>query len=239
MANVKYKRMLLKISGEGFCESNSFGLDGAALNNIGHQIGELIDMGVEPAIVVGAGNLIRGADLSSEIGIHRVTADQMGMLGTIINSIALKDVLDSLGRNTRVMSAIEVQAMCEPFVRLRAINHMEKGRVIILAGGTGNPFFTTDTCAALRASELQSDVLIKATKVDGVYSADPIKEPDAQLFERLSYNEVLQKNLKVMDHAAISLCRQNNIDIIVCNLFKEGTVARIAQGESVGTLISK
>ena len=239
MSNVKYKRMLLKISGEGLCDSNSFGLNGAALNSIGRQIGDLIDMGVEPAIVVGAGNFIRGAVLSSEIGIHRVTADQMGMLGTIINSIALKDVLETLGHKTRVMSAIEVRAMCEPFIRLRAISHMEKGSVIILAGGTGNPFFTTDTCAALRASELQSDVLIKATKVDGVYSADPMKDPDAKLFERLSYREVLHKNLKVMDHAAISLCQQNKIDIIVCNLFKEGTVARIAQGESVGTLISE
>ena len=239
MANVKYKRMLLKISGEGLCDSRRYGLSGAALNSIGRQIGELIDMGVEPAIVVGAGNLIRGADLSSAIGIHRVTGDQMGMLGTIINSIALKDVLESLGRRTRVMSAIEVQAMCEPFIRLRAISHLEKGRVIILAGGTGNPFFTTDTCAALRASELQSDVLIKATKVDGVYSADPMKEPGAQLYQKLSYSDVLQKNLKIMDHAAVSLCRQNKIDIIVCNLFKEGTVSRIAQGESVGTLISE
>ncbi|MFC1782544.1 UMP kinase [Planctomycetota bacterium] len=238
MANLKYKRMLLKISGEGFCDTNGFGLEGPALENVARQIGELCRMGVQPAVVVGAGNYVRGATLSQQCGVHRVTADQIGMLATIINSIALQDILEAQGCQTRVLSAIEVRAICEPFIRRRAINHLEKKRVVILAGGTGNPFFTTDTCAALRASEIQADVLIKATKVDGIYSADPKKQSQATLFDKLSYNDVLDKNLKIMDHAAVSLCQKNQIDIIVCNLFKQGAVAKVAQGEKIGTLVS-
>jgi len=162
----------------------------------------------------------------------------MGMLATVINAIALQDVMESLGTPTRVLSAISITSICEPFIRRRAIKHLESGRVTILAGGTGNPFFTTDTCAALRASELGADVLIKATKVDGVYAADPVKEPEARFFDRLRYSEMLEKQLKVMDHSAVSLCRENHIDIVVCNLLKSGTIAQVVRGEKVGTVIS-
>jgi len=238
MANLKFKRVLLKISGEGFCDVGGFGLDGAALDNIARQIAELRQMGVQPAVVVGAGNFIRGAALSRRSQVHQVTGDQMGMLATIINAIALQDILESLGQATRVLSAIEVRAICEPFIRRRAINHLEKDRVIILAGGTGNPFYPTDTCAALRASEIQADILIKATKVDGVYSADPLRDSQAVRYDKLTYDEVIQKKLQVMDHAAIALCRRNHINIIVCNLFHQGAVSRVARGETIGTLIS-
>jgi len=236
---LKYHRILLKISGEGFSGSNEFGFDSKALDILADQIVELLQMGVQPAVVVGAGNFVRGAALSRQTHIHRATADQMGMLATVINAIALKDILDTKGAPTRVLSAINITSICEPFIRLRAIRHLEKGRIIILAGGTGNPFFTTDTCAALRASEIQADVLIKATKVDGVYSADPLKDPNAKIFDKLSYTDVLHQNLQIMDHSAIALCRDNNIDILVCNLMKNGTISRIIRGEIIGTLISK
>jgi uridylate kinase len=230
---------LLKISGEGFSGAGGFGLGKEGLEGLATQIGELIQMGVEPAVVVGAGNLVRGETLSKEASLHRVTADHMGMLATVINAIALQDVLETQGTPTRVLSAIEITRICEPFIRRRAIRHLEKRRVIILAGGTGNPFFTTDTCAALRASEIGADVLIKATKVDGVYSADPVHDTQAKKYKNITYRDVLQKDLKVMDHAAVSLCEQNKIDILVCNLMKPGTVARVARGEKVGTLISQ
>jgi len=239
MAELKYKRMLLKISGEGFCKAGGFGLDGEALTGIAAQINQLRDMGVQPAVVVGAGNFVRGATLSSQANIHRVTADQMGMLATVINALALQDVLESSGTPTRVMSAIEVSAVCEPFIRRRAIKHLENGRVVVLAAGTGNPFFTTDTCAALRASEIQAEVLIKATKVDGVYSADPVKDAEAKLYNRISYSDVLDMDLRVMDHSAVSLCKENDIDIIVCSLLESGTMARVACGEKIGTLITR
>lgn len=238
MAEIKYKRILLKVSGEGLC-GPSGGLNGDEINALAQQIHELHQMGVQPAVVVGGGNLVRGAKLSSEISIHRVTADQMGMLATVINAIALQDVLEEKGSPTRVLSAIGIEAICEPFIRRRAIRHLEKGRIIVLAGGTGNPFCTTDTCAALRAAELQSELLVKATKVDGVYSADPIKDPDAKFYKKLTYEQVIDDKLAVMDQSAIAMCRDNNIDIIVCNLTKSGTVARVACGEDVGTLISK
>ncbi len=238
MAELKYKRMLLKVSGEGFCKVGGFGVEGEALAGIAAQINQLRDMGVQPAVVVGAGNLIRGAVLSSQANIHRVTADQMGMLATVINALALQDVLESSGTPTRVMSAIEVSAVCEPFIRRRAIKHLENGKVVVLAAGTGNPFFTTDTCAALRASEIQAEVLIKATKVDGVYSADPMKDALAKLYDRLSYSEVLDLGLEIMDHSAVSLCKDNGIDIIVCSLLESGTMARVACGEKIGTLIT-
>jgi len=239
MAKLKYKRILLKISGEGFSGTGNFGLSGDEIERIAAQISELIQLGAQPAVVVGGGNLVRGKSLSEKTSVHRVTADQMGMLATVINAIALQDILETQGTSTRVLSAIEVASICEPFIRRRAIRHLEKGRVIILAAGTGNPFFTTDTCAALRASEIGAEVLIKATKVDGVYSADPIKDAQAKKYDRLSYREFVHNNLQVMDHAAISLCEQNHIDILVCNLMKPGTVKRVAQGEEVGTLISK
>lgn len=238
MAELKYKRILLKISGEGFCNQSGFGLDGKALEELAGQINQLSQMGVQCAIVVGAGNFVRGATLSSQSSVHRVTADQIGMLATVINSIALQDVLESLGTPTRVLSAISITSICEPFIRRRAIKHLESGRVVVLAGGTGNPFFTTDTCAALRASELAADVLIKATKVDGVYSSDPVKDTSAQLFETLTFSDVLEKDLRVMDHSAITLCQENHIDIVVCNLLKRGTITRVVRGESTGTVIS-
>jgi uridylate kinase len=194
-------------------------------------------LGPQVAVVVGAGNFIRGNKFSEKTQIPRNTADYMGMLTTIINACALQETLEKLGATTRVMSAIDVEALCEPFILRRAMRHFEQGRIVILAGGTGNPYFTTDTCAALRAAELEVDLLIKATKVDGVYSDDPQKNPKAKLFEKLSYQEVLEKNLRVMDHSAISLCRDNKIPIIVLNIFKKGNITKAICGESVGTVI--
>ncbi len=238
MAKSKYKRVLLKLSGESFCKPGEFGIDGSCLNSIAERIAELSQLGPQVAIVVGAGNFLRGEEFSHLSGIPRNTADYMGMLATIINACALQETLEKFGQPTRVLSAIEVAAICEPFIRRRALHHLERQRIAILAGGTGNPFFTTDTCAALRAAELEADVLIKATKVEGVYSADPKKNADAELFKKLSYNDILNKNLRIMDHAAISLCRDNNIPIIVLNIFKVGNMAKAVCGQQVGTLIS-
>jgi uridylate kinase len=237
MAKTKYKRVLLKLSGESFCGPGEFGIDGSALESLAERIFEICKLGPQVAIVVGAGNFIRGETFSQTSHIPRNTADYMGMLATIINACALQETLEKSGQPTRVLSAIEVAAMCEPFIRRRAIRHFELGRVAILAGGTGNPFFTTDTCAALRAAELDVDILIKATKVDGVYSDDPENNPDAELFEELFYDDVLKKNLKVIDHSAITLCRDNNIPIIVLNIFKKGNMAKAICGEQVGTRI--
>ncbi|UCE99709.1 MAG: UMP kinase [Planctomycetota bacterium] len=238
MAESKYKRVLLKLSGESFCRAGEFGIEGSALGSLASRILEICKIGPEVAVVVGAGNFLRGERFSELSGIPRNTADYMGMLATIINACALQETLESLGQATRVLSAIEVSAICEPFIRRRALRHLERGRVAILAGGTGNPFFTTDTCAALRALELSVELVIKATKVDGVYSDDPEKNPDAKLFEKLSYTDVLKQDLRVMDHSAISLCRDHNIAIIVLNIFKEGNIAKAICGERVGTLIS-
>ncbi|MHC4644593.1 MAG: UMP kinase [Planctomycetota bacterium] len=232
-----YKRVLLKLSGESFCKAGVFGIDGPALESIAERIAEVCKLGPQVAIVVGAGNFLRGAHFSQSSHIPRNTADYMGMLATIINACALQETLERRGQATRVLSAIEVAAVCEPFIRRRALRHLEHGRVTILAGGTGNPFFTTDTCAALRASELDADLLIKATKVEGVYSDDPRENPDAELFEKLSYDDVLRKNLRVMDHSAISLCRENHIPVVVLNIFVEGNISRALRGERVGTLI--
>jgi uridylate kinase len=234
----KYKRVLLKLSGESFCEHGGFGIDGEQLESIASRIAEINKLGPQVAVVVGAGNFIRGEKFSKKTSIPRNTADYMGMLTTIINACALQEMLEKLGTTTRVMSAIEVEAMCERFIRRRALRHFEQGRVVILAGGTGNPFFTTDTCAALRAAELEADLLIKATTVDGVYSDDPKKNPGAKLFEKLSYQEVLEKNLRVMDHSAVSLCRDNKIPIVVINIFKTGNLSKAIRGETVGTVIS-
>ena len=239
MAKSKYKRVLLKLSGQSFCKQGEFGIDGDALESIARRIAEICKIGPQVAVVVGAGNFLRGEHFSEVSGIPRNTADYMGMLATIINACALQEVLEKMGQPTRVLSAIEVAAMCEPFIRRRAIHHLERGRVAILAGGTGNPFFTTDTCAALRAAELEAEVVIKATKVDGVYSDDPEKNPDAKLFERLSYADVLKKDLRVIDHAAISLCSDNGVAIIVLNIFKEGNISRAICGEQVGTYIGE
>jgi len=237
MAEMKYDRVLLKLSGESFCAPGGFGIDGDAVNSIAERIHELCRLGPKVAVVVGGGNFLRGEKFSQSTNIPRNTADYMGMLATIINACALQETLESMGQSTRVLSAIEVTALCEPFIRRRALRHMEQDRVVILAGGTGNPFFTTDTCAALRAVELNADVLIKATKVEGVYSDDPVQNPDAKLFEKLSYADVLSKNLRVMDTAAISLCRDNGVEIIVLNIFEQGNIKKALYGEQVGTMI--
>jgi uridylate kinase len=237
MTECKYHRVLLKLSGESFCKAGQYGIDGDSLGSIAERIAEICKLGPQVAIVVGAGNFLRGENFSQTSHIPRNTADYMGMLATIINACALQETLEKLGRETRVLSAIEVPALCEGFIRRRAIRHLERERVTILAGGTGNPFFTTDTCAALRASELDANLLIKATKVSGVYSDDPEINPDAQFFEKLSYDEVLTKKLRIMDHAAISLCRDNNIPIIVLNIFEKGNITKALRGEQVGTKI--
>jgi uridylate kinase len=238
MGECRYKRVLLKLSGESFCQQGEFGINGSALESLAERIVEISRLGPQVAIVVGAGNFIRGATFSQASHIPRNTADYMGMLATIINACALQETLEKLGQPTRVMSAIEVAAMCEPFIRRRALRHFERDRVVILAGGTGNPFFTTDTCAALRAAELEVGLVVKATKVDGVYSDDPQNNPQAKLLTRLSYVEVLQRGLRIMDHAAISLCQDNKIPIIVLNIFKKGNITKAICGEQVGTLIS-
>ena len=235
----KYKRVLLKLSGESFCKPGQFGIDGPSLASIAERIAEICKLGPQVAVVVGAGNFLRGENFSQVSQIPRNTADYMGMLATIINACALQETLEKLGQETRVLSAIDVPALCEDFIRRRAIRHLERGRVAILAGGTGNPFFTTDTCAALRASELEADILIKATKVEGVYSDDPKKNPDAILFEKLSYEQVLSKNLRIMDLSAISLCRDNNIPIIVLNIFETGNITKALCGQKIGTKITK
>lgn len=237
MAKSKYKRILLKLSGETFCKPGGFGIEGEALESISQRVAQVCKLGSEIAIVVGGGNFLRGETFSKKSHISRNTADYMGMLATVLNACALQETLEKLGQPTRVCSAIEVAAICEPFIRRRCIKHLESGRAVILAGGTGNPFFSTDTCAALRASELEVEMLIKATKVDGVYSDDPKKNQAATLFEELTYADVLHKNLRVMDHAAISLCKENNIPVIVLNIFKDGNLTKALCGEKVGTVI--
>jgi len=238
MPECLYNRVLLKLSGESFCLPGEFGINGASLESLAERIDDICRLGPQLAVVVGAGNFIRGETFSQKSHIPRNTADYMGMLATIINACALQETLEKRGRETRVMSAIEVSAMCEPFIRRRALRHFEQGRVVILAGGTGNPFFTTDTCAALRAAELDAQVLVKATKVEGVYNDDPKKNPQATLLPQLSYDDVLRQGLRIMDHAAISLCRDNHIPIIVLNIFKKGSMTRAVRGEPVGTLIT-
>ncbi|MCF7956839.1 MAG: UMP kinase [Phycisphaerae bacterium] len=239
MTTPHYKRILLKVSGEGLSGTGGFGLSGDDIKIVTDQIAELHSLNVQVAVVVGAGNLIRGSELCKKMEMNRATADQMGMLATVINSLALQDVLETNKIPTRVLCAVEMNAVCERFNRRNAIRHLDQGRVIILAGGTGNPFFTTDTCASLRASEIDANVIIKATKVDGVYSADPVKNPGAKFYDQLTFNDVLEADLKIMDRSAIAQCQQNNIDIIVCNLMKKGTIKKIVQGEKAGTLITQ
>ena len=243
MADPRFKRILLKISGEGLCREGGFGLETAAMTTIAAEIAEVARSGVQVAVVVGGGNFIRGETLAAVGtpgggGIQRATADYMGMLGTVINAMALQDVLESMGQPTRVASAINVSQLAEPFVRRRVLRHLEKGRVVVLAAGTGNPFFTTDTCAALRATELNVDVLMKATKVDGVYDSDPKKNPNAKLFTRLTYRQVITDNLRIMDMTAISLAMERKIPILVFNLKKPGSIARAVAGQDIGTLIT-
>jgi uridylate kinase len=238
MPDPQYKRILLKISGEGLCREGGFGLEAEELTATAQQIAQVARSGVQVAVVVGGGNFIRGEVLSTKGHIQRATADYMGMLGTVMNAIALQDVLETYGQPTRVASALTVSQVCEPFIRRRVLRHLEKGRVVILAAGTGNPFFTTDTCAALRATELAVDILMKATKVDGVYDSDPKKNPAARMFERLTYKQVLNDNLRVMDMTAISLAMERKIPILVFNLKKNGNIARAVAGETIGTVIT-
>jgi uridylate kinase len=238
MPDLKYKRILLKISGEGLCREGGFGLEAGELTSTAEQIASVARTGVQVAVVVGGGNFVRGETLSSNGHIQRATADYMGMLATVMNAMALQDVLESLGQPTRVASALTVAQVCEPFIRRRVIRHLEKGRVVVLAAGTGNPFFTTDTCAALRATELGVDVLMKATKVDGVYDSDPKKNPSAKLYESLTYRKVINDNLRVMDMTAISLAMERKIPIIVFNMKKNGNILKAAMGEIHGTLIT-
>jgi uridylate kinase len=232
-----YKRVLLKISGEGFSHEGGFGIEADEIENIAKQCVEVCKSGVELAIVVGGGNFIRGATFAEDGHIKRATADYMGMLATVINALALQETMEKFGQPTRVLSAISVYNVCEPFIRRRAIRHLEKGRAVILAAGTGNPFFTTDTCAALRATELEADVVLKATKVDGIYDSDPKKNPAAKLYHTVSYEEVHQKQLRVMDLTAITLCMERKIPVVVFNLKTNGNIARVLKGEDVGTRI--
>ena len=232
-----YQRVLLKLSGEALGgASDGHGIDPESVRSIARQVAKVSGLGVEIAIVCGGGNILRGAEFS-KLGAHRASADYMGMLGTVINGLALSDALESQGLETRVLTAIEIRQVAEPFVRRRALSHLEKGRVVILAGGTGNPFFTTDTAAALRATELACEVLLKATKVDGVYTADPKRDAGAKLYRELTYMEVLNQNLRVMDGTAITLCMENQLPVVVFNLFEEGNLERVIRGEPLGTRI--
>src|ERR671913_1287396 len=232
-----YKRVLLKISGEGFCHEGGFGIEADQLENIARQCVDVARQGVQLAIVVGGGNFIRGATFAEDGHIPRATADYMGMLATVLNALALQETMEKFGQPTRVLSAISVHSVAEPFIRRRAIRHLEKGRCVVLAAGTGNPFFTTDTCAALRATELHADVLMKATKVDGVYSADPKKDPSARLYHDITYEQVHREQLRVMDLTAITLCMERRIPPVVFNLKKPRNIARVVRGEPVGTKI--
>ncbi|HYO11154.1 MAG TPA: UMP kinase [Tepidisphaeraceae bacterium] len=233
-----YKRVLLKISGEGFCPEGGFGIEGEELDEIARECIEVCRTGVQLAVVVGGGNFIRGATFSAEGNIPRATADYMGMLATVLNAVALQETMEKMGQPTRVMSAISVYSVAEPFIRRRAIRHLEKGRAIILAAGTGNPFFTTDTSAALRATEIQADVLLKATKVDGIYTADPKKDKSARLYEEITYQQVHRDQLRVMDLTAITLAMERKLPLVVFNLKTPGNIARVLRGEKVGTRIT-
>lgn len=237
-AQPRYKRILLKMSGEVLMGEREFGLDPATVNRVAGDVKAAIDMGVQVCVVVGAGNIFRGVKGASE-GMDRTTADYMGMLGIIINALALQNALESIGVPTRVQSAIRVDAIAEPYIRRKALRHMEKGRVVIFAAGTGNPYFTTDTAAALRASEMDCDALFKGTKVDGVYSADPMKDPSATHYEQVSYMECLTRNLRVMDATAISLARENAIPIVVFSIREPGNIARVVAGEGRFTVVSE
>ena len=232
-----FRRVLLKLSGEAFAPARGSGIDLDALAAITREVKEIASLGIELALVIGAGNILRGSDYEAR-GMDRTTADQMGMLATVINALALQDSLEQAGVATRVLSAITMQAVCEPYIRRRAIRHLEKGRVVIFAAGTGNPYFTTDTAASLRALEIGAEVILKAThQVDGVYDRDPLREPGAKRFDRLTYLEVLQRNLKVMDSTAISMCMDNSLPIIVFNLRKPGNIKKAVTGETIGTLV--
>jgi uridylate kinase len=233
-----YRRILLKLSGEALLGEKSFGIDRDFTDYLAREIKEVHALGVQVSAVVGGGNIFRGVSETAQ-GMDRVSADYMGMLATVINGVALQDALERAGLITRVMSAIEMREVAEPFIRRRAIRHLEKERVVIFAGGTGNPYFSTDTAAALRAMEIKAEIILKGTKVDGIYDADPMKDPNARKFDRLTYFEVLQKGLKVMDTTAISLCMDNGLPIIVYNLKQKGGLKKILTGKKVGTMVKE
>jgi uridylate kinase len=231
-----YKRVLLKLSGEALAAGRGFGVDAARVCEISREIAEIQSFGVEIAIVVGGGNFFRG--MTKQANMDRVSADNMGMLATVINSIALQDALEKCDVQTRVMSAIEMNQLAEPYIRRRAIRHLEKGRCVIFAAGTGNPYFSTDTAASLRAMEIRADVLLKATKVEGIYDADPVISKDAVKFEQITYMEILRLGLKVMDTTAVSLCQDNNLPVIIFNMNRPGNILRVISGEKVGSLVT-
>jgi uridylate kinase len=237
MSAPAYKRVLLKLSGEALMGEQKFGIDPAVANQIASEIADIQKLGVQTAVVIGGGNIFRGVAASAK-GMDRATADYMGMLATVINGLALQDAMEHNGVNTRVVTAIEMRAVAEPFIRRRAIRHLEKGRVVIFAAGTGNPYFTTDTAAALRAMEIKADVIMKGTKVDGIYTADPMLHPEATRFDSISYLQVLEQGLRVMDATAISLCMDNRLPIVVFNLRTHGNMRRAIMGEPVGSLVT-
>lgn len=233
----KYKRVLLKLSGEALAGNNKSGINTDILDQMAQDVAQVIETGVQLGIVIGGGNIFRGVAASAQ-GMDRASSDYMGMLATCINALALQDALEKKNLATRVQSAIEMAEIAEPYIRRKAMRHLEKGRIVIFAAGTGNPYFTTDTAAALRAMEINADVILKATKVDGIYDKDPMLHKDAVLFDKLTYIEVLNKGLKVMDSTAISLCMDNNLPIITFNLTKSGNIARVVKGEKIGTIVS-
>ncbi len=236
MASLKYRRILLKLSGEALLGEQDYGIDPQVVQRLAGEIRDLHDRGVQIAMVIGGGNIFRGISLSAG-GTDRVTGDHMGMLATVINALGLQDGLERIGLEVRVMSAIPIHGVCEDYIRRRAIHHLEAGRIVIYAAGTGNPFFTTDTAASLRGIESDADVVIKGTKVDGVYSADPVQDPSARLYDRLGYDEVIERKLAVMDTTAIVLCRDNGMPVVVYNMNKPGALLRVVQGETEGTLV--
>ena len=236
MSEIRYQRVLLKLSGEALSPENGNGIDPTSAKEIARQIKSVVNLGANLALVIGGGNIWRGK-IGLELGMDRATADYMGMLATVMNSLALMDALEQIGVTTRVQTSIEMRAIAEPYIRRRALRHIEKSRVVIFAGGTGNPYFTTDTAAALRAVEINADLLIKATKVDGIYDSDPKKNPEAKKFDRLTYMEALSRQLEVMDATAISLCMENHMPLMVLNLWEEGALKKALMGEEVGTLV--
>ena len=238
MAQMICKRILLKLSGEALMSEKGENIDANIVRRLATEVKDLCDAGIEVGLVIGGGNILRGAEKASE-GLDRVTSDQMGMLATVINALAMQDALEHLGQQVRVMTALKINQVCEDYIKRKAVRHLEKGRVVIFAAGTGNPFFTTDSAASLRAIEINAELMIKATKVKGVYSADPMKDKNAKFYSRLTYDEALDQRLNVMDTTALVLCRDNDLPMRVMNIFEKGAVMRLMQGEDLGTLIEK
>ena len=236
MAELAYRRVLLKLSGEALAGDKGFGLDFETITRLADEIKNVVGMGAEVGIVIGGGNIVRGSQIS-KLGMDRVSADYMGMLGTVINALALQDVLERAGVDTRAMTAIRMEELAEPYIRRRALRHFEKGRTVIFAAGTGNPYFSTDTAAVLRAIQMKAQLIIKATSVDGIYSADPRKDPTATLYESITYRDAIVKELAVMDQTAMTLCKENQLPLIVLNINQPGAIARAIGGERVGTLV--